>query len=276
MKKYLSFALSTILILCTLCGCESMALNKIIKENFSIDVLNTGKSDCIIICMDGLNIVNDTADADDYDKINGKLKEFGVSKIDYLILSHYDKDHIGSAAKIVEKYRIKNIIGPDRSAKSEEATAFKNAMKKKGYELTPLKKDMTIKTANGEINLNPPSGIYDKDKENNDSLITTVTYKGENFLLTGDAMKERLEEFSEYKKDTYNIVKCPHHGDYTDAFIELITQTKAKAVVITDTKEDTSKKLIEKLTQMGVKPLYTSDGDVHITMNEKGVTFKQK
>ena len=71
------------------------------------------KSDCIIVCMDGVTVVNDAADEDDFDSICAALERRGVQRIDYLVLSHYDKDHIGSAAALVRAYPVGQILGPD-------------------------------------------------------------------------------------------------------------------------------------------------------------------
>lgn len=92
--------LAALLLLCallSLCACGAAA-PETDGGTFSLDILDTGKSDCIIVCMDGVTVVNDAADEDDFDSICAALERRGVQRIDYLILSHYDKDHIGSAA----------------------------------------------------------------------------------------------------------------------------------------------------------------------------------
>ena len=111
--------LAALLALCTLlalCACGAAVPG---PENgvFSLDILNSGKSDCIIVCMDGVTVVNDAADEDDFDAICAALDRRGVQRIDYLILSHYDKDHIGSAAALVQAYPVGQILGPDYEEK---------------------------------------------------------------------------------------------------------------------------------------------------------------
>ncbi len=100
--------LAALLVLCallSLCACGAAA-PETDGGTFSLDILDTGKSDCIIVCMDGVTVVNDAADEDDFDSICAALERRGVQRIDYLVLSHYDKDHIGSAAALVRAYPV--------------------------------------------------------------------------------------------------------------------------------------------------------------------------
>ena len=74
------------------------------------DFLNTGDSDAILIRMDDAVILVDAGEADDYPTISRKLTEYGISTIDYFIISHYDNDHIGAAAQILQSYTVKTCI----------------------------------------------------------------------------------------------------------------------------------------------------------------------
>ena len=111
MKRWLA-ALLALCALLSLCACGAAA-PETDGGTFSLDILDTGKSDCIIVCMDGVTVVNDAADEDDFDSICAALERRGVERIDYLVLSHYDKDHIGSAAALVRAYPVGQILGPD-------------------------------------------------------------------------------------------------------------------------------------------------------------------
>ena len=91
------------------CGAEKEA----VPPDFSVDFLSTGKSDCAVIFMDGLVILSDTADANDADEIAALLRERGAEKIDYIIVSHYDKDHIGAAGELIRNFTVGAVLRPD-------------------------------------------------------------------------------------------------------------------------------------------------------------------
>ena len=76
MKRCLA-ALLALCALLSLCACGAAA-PETDGGTFSLDILDTGKSDCIIVCMDGVTVVNDAADEDDFDSICAALERRGV------------------------------------------------------------------------------------------------------------------------------------------------------------------------------------------------------
>ena len=76
MKRWLA-ALLALCALLSLCACGAAA-PETDGGTFSLDILDTGKSDCIIVCMDGVTVVNDAADEDDFDSICAALERRGV------------------------------------------------------------------------------------------------------------------------------------------------------------------------------------------------------
>ena len=77
------------------------------------EFLQTGESDSILIRMDSTVILVDTADSDEYAVLKAKLAEHEITTIDYLIITHFDNDHIGSAAGIIKDFAVKNVYAPD-------------------------------------------------------------------------------------------------------------------------------------------------------------------
>ena len=191
MKRCLA-ALLALCALLSLCACGAAA-PETDGGTFSLDILDTGKSDCIIVCMDGVTVVNDAADEDDFDSICAALERRGAERIDYLVLSHYDKDHIGSAAALVRAYPVGQILGPDYEENSMYLTLLKRAAEERNTPFLRLTENYTVETANGSFSLDPPDIDYGDD--NNNSLVTTVTWREASFLLLGDAKKNRLNEF---------------------------------------------------------------------------------
>ena len=153
--------LAALLVLCallSLCACGAAA-PETDGGTFSLDILDTGKSDCIIVCMDGVTVVNDAADEDDFDSICAALERRGVQRIDYLVLSHYDKDHIGSAAALVRAYPVGQILGPDYEEDSMYLTLLKRAAEERNTPFLRLTENYTVETENGSFTLNAINNI---------------------------------------------------------------------------------------------------------------------
>ena len=241
---------------------------------FSIDCLSTGKSDCALIRMDGLTILSDTAETDDYDRICALLEEYGVRKIDYIVISHYDKDHIGSAAGLILTYEVGAVLGPDRHEGSDEYSALRQAVKARDTKWVTLTEDFSVSTENGTLTVDPPDVDYGDD--NNDSLIVTVTWRGENFLFTGDAKKLRLEEFENVALGSYRFVKLPHHGDSCKPLLRLIRRTEPLwAVEMLSPFEQVEEPLLEALQETNTKLYLTRDGDVRVVWDGAAFTISQ-
>lgn len=277
--KVKNILIVVLLISCIYISCDnknnSDSLN-IDNEGLKTEFLNTGKSDCILIMMDDKNILIDTADADDYENIDKELVNNGVKSIDYLILTHYDKDHIGSASKIISNYKIRTVIRPDY----EETSDLYDKMISTLNRLTDtsditLKEEYIINTKNGKIVINPPKDSEYKD-DNNYSLITSLQYGDRRILFTGDALKKRMEEYLSNDISHYDLIKMPHHGEWYKALDELVNMSAPDYEVLTvDNKDRVQQDLIDKAEGSGIEVYYTCNGIITVTSNGTDLNISQ-
>ena len=232
---------------------------------FYIEFLDTGKSDSIIIRQDGLSVLCDCADKDDGEYIADRLNALNISVLDYLIVTHFDKDHIGSAAFIIESFDVKNVIMPSYTENSAEYSEMMSAISSTGAKAVVLNGDTSYKSKKGKITVNAPRKAYDDD--NNNSLIISIEYENKNILLAGDAKKDRLNEFLSENSTTYDIIKLPHHGDYNKALAELLMRCAPEFCIITcdADKSTVEEKTIKAVDEYAKELLYTSDGRITFT-----------
>ncbi len=232
---------------------------------FRITFLSTGKSDCIIIEDNGTVIMNDTADADDYSLIEDYLAEHAIDAIDCLIISHFDKDHIGSASALINNGYVRSVMIPHYSDNSNAWKGLMVSLESSGIPCTDVQDTLTIDIPDGKIMVNPTETAYFEDV-NNYSLITTVFIGDKRILLPGDAMKKRIQEFtgSEDYLTEYDIIKSPHHGDYNKKLGDLIKRSSARYLVITnDPKDDRAEAdLVRTAQRCGAELLYTREGNI--------------
>ena len=256
------------------CGAAAAPAETGPESAFTVDILSTGKSDCVILRMDGLVVVCDTADADDYDAIDKKLRELGAERIDCLILSHYDKDHIGSAAKLLQSFPVGTVLRPDYEESSVEYVLLLNALAAGEAEDLVVREDWRLETEHGSILVDPPDKDYGDD--NNSSLIVTVTYEDCRVLLMGDALKKRTEEFLAGAEESYDLVKLPHHGDSNKALLRLLRAAPPLAAVETlSAGETVEADLLSLLSELKI-PLYsTLDGPVRAVWSDGALTVTQ-
>lgn len=227
--------------------------------------LDTGKSDCILIEAGESVVVNDAADADDAEAISAFLDERGKTRIAYLILSHFDKDHIGSAADLISRYEVECVLMPDYEEDSEAYLALMQAMRETDTAYERLKKDISFSVEGVSFYVDAPhESVYEND--NNYSLITCVTNGKNRFLLMGDAKKVRTGEFleSEAAKGRYDLIKMPHHGDYTKNLGTLFATARPRYAVLTADPERlrVEEETVSLLKAYGCEVYYTDEGTV--------------
>lgn len=250
---------------------------KLAEENIGLNVvfIDVGKADSILVQTADFNMLVDTGTSEDAQAIRRILNQNNVEKLDYLVLTHLDKDHIGSTPYILENYEVKHIIQPEYEKDSEEHTAYLEALTKAGIEPVYLKQEGDIELGDGNrIHFYPPK--KDSYEQSNDySLVTSITYGDHSFLLTGDAEKERMEEIVEQISGAYTVVKIPHHGDYKKMLEEVLEKTSPEYCIVSTSEDNLEEKLTECLDNLAIPSYYTFNGTVIMRTDGKELTIIQ-
>ena len=255
------------------------------------EFLNTGKSDAILFLVGEEVILVDTGDEDDFDTIRGQLATRGITAIDHLILTHFDNDHIGSAAQILQNFRVDRVYMPDYVRDSARYRRLMAALEASTHtEACRVTEEMVIELSGGEMRIQPTalyeSGLIlgDDDshpyEENDLSLITEISFGQVNFLLMGDAEQARIEEFLAGKGETlsYDLIKIPHHGGYDKAVKALLNRCEGLAYCVVHVAEatDVERKLISAMKDSGAEIFYTYDGCGTIVSDGERMAFIQR
>lgn len=259
-------------------------------QPLTIEFLSTGKSDCILIRMDGRCILVDTADRNDSDLIQSTLDDYGITHIDYLILTHYDNDHIGSAAEVLERYTVGEVYMPDyvRDSKLYRNTAAALAEAEgKGttvHRLYAQDVELTVGTGSLWINATAMEGYEpgqvlgadednDRNEENNFSLITALRYEDTTAIFCGDAEKERMAEYLPLAQargfTSCTLLKIPHHGSSSStALSDAVRAWRPRVcVVCTDAEENVAAAIVTNMRSVGAGRYFTYIGTVCYTVD---------
>ncbi|MFL8711902.1 ComEC/Rec2 family competence protein [Clostridioides sp. GD02377] len=242
---------------------------------FKTTILSTGKSDCILIEIGDKVVMIDTGEDKNGEQIVDKLKEKGVNTLDYLILTHLDKDHIGGVDSVLSSVKVKNLIQANYEKDSKQYDEYTDSLKQSGVEPVVLKEKMNLEINNAKISIQPASKS-DYESSNDYSIMTSINYGEHRFLFAGDAEEKRLAEFISENTLKYDFVKIPHHGRYdklTEAFLESITPEYA--VITCSDKKAPDEDVLKILEKLNVKTFLTSDGDVVINSDSKTLSVRQ-
>ena len=148
------------------------------------------------------------------------LKSKGIIKIDYLITTHGDYDHLGEAQNIVNKLTVKNVIFNNDTYNALELELI-DVLNDKNIKYYQNIKTLNI-TNNTIYFLN--DNLY--DNENNNSNILYFSIYGNKFLFMGDAgVKAEEDLMNKYNLENITVLKVGHHGSNTSSsknFIDYI------------------------------------------------------
>jgi len=259
--------LALVFILLSLTGCSDRAQKKQAEYLMEITVLKTGKSDCTVIESQNKTVLIDTADRDSARKITRFLKEKNIDIIDLVIISHFDKDHIGGFETISDRINIKSVIQPDYKTDTETYKNYVDALSKKNINVINPNSDSVFNINDMEFKIYVPDTEY--EKENNRSLITAISHGENKFLFTGDIITERCNEILQNDIEIYDFLKVPHHGIYFEGAQELFSAVSPQFAIITDNEKLDTKKTDTLLNNLGANVLHTKNGAVKIVSNGK-------
>ncbi|MFI3168429.1 MAG: MBL fold metallo-hydrolase [Faecalibacterium sp.] len=236
------------------------------EEPMTVSVLDVGKADCIVLQHQGIVFMIDTAEAEDYDKVTAFLQNEGITQIDYLLITHFDKDHVGGAAQLLADYTVLQVIQPDYSKESDPRTEYETALAACGITPLTLTDDTVLPLGDATFTLLPTHQTYDEEEDNNYSILLSVAYNGSDLLFMGDAKKKRVEEFLETDSNTYDFIKFPAHGAYHKAIDDLLDQTQPECVAITcSNKYPADQDTLDELAARDITVYQTVDGNVQLT-----------
>lgn len=209
-------------------------VNGCTKEKlFSVHIIDVGQGDSIFIqTLEDKRILIDAGDEEAEHTVYSYLKRRGVKKIDVLIATHPDTDHIGSMDYIIDKFKISHFYMPDAKTDSEAFYNLLDSCRDKNLKIEYLTKGDILKIdSSTTMEILSPSTITDKNNLN--SIVSLLNYKGYEFLFTGDAEKENESEIlSSCNLPDIEFLKAGHHGSSSSSTNEFIEKLKPEAVAI--------------------------------------------
>ncbi len=220
--------------------------------DLTVTFLDVGKADSMIIRTENSTVVIDCGEKGDGKDIVKFLENHDVTTIDYLIITHYDKDHVGGAAKVINSFEVLNVLGPDYQELSQETDKFRSAMKEKLIVPKMMTEELSFELDGAEYTVYAPEkDFYGLDDDNDFSLVTKLRYHGTTFIFTGDAMQQRLDEVMDI--GGCDLLKIPYHGRKISNLEQFIEETSPEYAVICTSKEEFAPATREILDSNGVK-----------------------
>lgn len=251
-------------------------------EPMTVTLLKVGKADAIVIRNKDKTMVIDTGEEDDGAELTAFLTKRNISCVDVLIITHFDKDHVGGAAALVDSLAIKQVLVPGYMGSGSAYRDFVDALDRKSIQPQRLTESVTFSFGDAVVQVEPPSSYIvpadGKEHDNDFSLLTTITHGSNRLFFAGDAEKQRIREWvSGESAAVCDFIKMPHHGVYDKALKELLDTVKPKyAVICSSGKNPAESKTLELLKKYNAQVFETKDGDVTVISDGNSLKMNQK
>ncbi len=245
--------------------------NRIFPSTYVL-VLDVGQADSILIHHNNKNILIDTGGSINGSKLYSAnnflislFKSLGISKIDTIVLSHGDYDHMGESINLVENFKVEKVIFNCGEYQTLEKELIKVLDKKN------IKHYSCIKELNIDNNKLYFLQTNEYDNENDNSNVIYTKLNGYKFMFMADAGVEKEKDIiDKYNISDIDVLKVGHHGSKTSSSKEFINEINPKYSVISVGKNNRyghpNKEVLENL----------KDSKIYRTDQDGSIMFKIK
>jgi competence protein ComEC len=194
------------------------------RDNLTMTCLDVGHGQAILAQLPGnANILFDAGSLYKSDVCRRIVAPFldyiGISRIDSIILSHNDVDHINGIPGIAECCKVKNIYANEAFFDTTDqwgAAEFLNEqLLKKRHKILHLDESLNL-AGDAKIKIlwpNKKATYYEQLSDNDKSLVSLIEFAGKKILLCSDIEKfAQVELLSLYPGLKADVVVVPHHG----------------------------------------------------------------
>lgn len=200
------------------------------NTNVTIKFIDVGQGEAILIALPEKTMLIDAGPTGSAPKITQVLHELGREKIDYLVATHPDEDHIGGMADVISSTQIGTIYAPNKTNNTATYRKFLTAIQNNNLQITLAEAGTIIDQSNDyKIEILWPTKDANFPDTNDYSIIIKLTVGNKTFLFTGDAPTSAILQSNPGHID---VLKLSHHGSRTGTNEQLVRKLSPTYAVI--------------------------------------------
>lgn len=247
------------------------------NEDFNVLFMYVGQADSTLIKYKNKTMLIDAGNNEDGKNVVKFLKDKGISKLDYIVGTHYDEDHIGGLDDIIENFDIGKFYLSNGGELGPNYYNLEKAAKKKNLAITIPKVGDKIDFGDVDMEVMAASK-FDGKNDNNASIVIQAKYGSRKYLFMGDLEKQ---EEAKRKWNEVDVLKAGHHGSNTSSTQEFLNQVKPKYVFVSAGKNNKYRlpnvKAMERIEKTGAKIFRTdvNESSFWLTSNGNDIDIKE-
>lgn len=259
MKGFFRIIICALLSLVLCCGCVSVP-----EADAWVLFVSAQKGDAALICVNQKYYLVDTGREENADDLVRTLKDYGVTELEGLFLTHSHSDHTGGLKAVANAFTIKAAYRAEFAETNKKGIVkLDKKLNKVGLEATALSAGTSLQLGGGAyISVLAPLEL-NEDDDNDNSLVFMLNVNGHRVLFTGDMQfaeeETLLESGADIKAD---VIKVGNHGNPDATLDEFAAAVDADiAVISTNTADDTDSANERVISALG-------DAEIFITQND--------
>ena len=190
------------------------------SANVTIKFIDVGQGEAILIALPEKTVLIDAGPTGSAPKIAQVLQELGRNKIDYLVATHPDEDHIGGMADVISSTQIGTIYAPNKTNNTATYRKFLAAIQNNNLQITLAEAGTIIDQTDAyKLEILWPTKDVNFPDTNDYSIIIKLTVGNKTFLFTGDAPTNAILDANPGHID---VLKLSHHGSRTGTNEQLV------------------------------------------------------
>ena len=237
-----------------------------------IVAVDVGQGSCTAMASGGQFALMDCGSSTSWKGAGGdaadQLLSMGCQRLDYLVLSHYDYDHVSGVADLMNRLRVETVLLPDKWDDAGLREWVTETAESHGAAVELVTEERTLAIGNSVLTVYPPVGT---GSDNDSGLALLCTAGDFDLLITGD-MDARTEEklLAAYPLPDIEALIVGHHGSKYSTGEELLAALSPEIGVVSAGRNNyghPSDEALRRLAKAGAA-VYRTDrqGNIHISV----------
>ncbi len=203
----------------------------------TLDFLDVGHGDSAFIrTPGGTTLLVDAGDKSDYLDMGKRvvttwLLAHGIDEIDYMVITHADRDHIGGAISVMSQIDIGEVILWPKASTNVLELALLEACEAQGVPIRRVQTSESLAVAGATVSVIHPTPDTTIQGVNNQSVVLQIDWPGLSVLMSGDIEVEAERELLP-RLQPVDILKVPHHGSHTSSSTAFLDAASPRIAVV--------------------------------------------
>ena len=245
------------------------------RHDFTALVLDVGQGQSVLLASEGRFALVDCGSANSWYSPGGiagdYLASMGCRKLDCLLLTHYDSDHVSGLSELLARVEVETLLLPDTEPGSDTRTWAESLAAEHGTTLAYVTDLTALPLGKGTLTVYPPLG--DGEESNELGLSLTASCDDFELLITGDMDADTEALLAEtYDLSGTDVLVAGHHGSKTSTSALLLEAAEPELAVISvgsNSYGHPSTEALRRLNAAGVEICRTDlQGTVRLSWNQ--------